>query len=117
MLKWIAVGTVLQTAMVVVGHWVAAVANLFGLLGVAISLVVGLLWARESAEGWGHGAAGGALVGGACALIGIAISFVLGDVTATILVFGTLSSAVTGAIGGAIGYRIGGAAAAPRTAG
>ena len=38
MLRWIAVGTVLQTAMVVVGHWVAAVADLFGPLGVVISL-------------------------------------------------------------------------------
>lgn len=111
MTKWIVVGTLLQTAMVLVGHWVLAVANLFGPLGVAISLVVGLLWARESAEGFGNAAGGGALVGGACALIGIAISLFLGDVTAVILAFGTLSSAVTGALGGLAGHKLGGASA------
>ena len=51
-------------------------------------------------------------MGGACALIGIAISWALGDVTATILAFGTLSSALTGALGGAIGYRVGRSTAA-----
>ena len=107
MIRWIAVGTVLQTAMVVVGHWVVAVANLFGPLGVLISLVVGLLWARDEARGYGHGAGGGVLVGGACALIGIVISFLLGDVTAMILAVGTVSSAVTGAIGGLVGFRVG----------
>lgn len=106
MTKWIGVGAVLQTGMVLAGHWMVAVANLFGPLGVAISLVVGLLWAREGSEGYGAGATGGALVGGACALVGILVSFLLGDVGAVILAFGTLSSAVTGALGGLLGYRI-----------
>lgn len=106
MMKWIGVGTVLQTTMVVVGHWTTAVANLFGPLGVAISLVVGLLWAREGAEGYGNAALGGAIVGGACALVGIAISYLLGDVTATILAFGTVSSAVTGLLGGLAGRKL-----------
>lgn len=114
--KWIAVGTVLQTAMVLVGHWVTAVANLFGPLGVAISLVVGLLWAKDHSVGYGNGAGGGAVVGGVCALIGILISYLLGDVTAVILAFGTLSSAVTGAIGGLIGRKVRGPAGAGATA-
>lgn len=103
MLKWIVVGAVLQTAMVVVGHQVVAVANLFGPLGVTIALVVGALWARQAAEGRAHAAGGGAVVGGVGALIGIAISFLLGDVGAVILAFGTLSSAATGALGGLLG--------------
>lgn len=64
--KWIGIGTALQVAMVVVGHAVPAVASLFGPLGVAISLLVGLLWAREAAAGYRSGA----VVGGACALVG-----------------------------------------------
>lgn len=112
MIKWIAVGTVLQTAMVLVGHWVASVARLFGPLGVAISLLVGLLWARGSAEGWREGAGGGALVVGACAAVGIGLSLALGDVTAAVLALGTLSSAVAGAIGGVVGQRPEGSAAA-----
>lgn len=45
-------------------------------------------------------AVGGAIAGAACALIGIAVSYLLGDVAVTVLVLGTVSSAVTGAIGG-----------------
>ena len=96
-------GTVLQLAMVLAGNWVPAVAKLFGLLGVAISLAAGLLYARMARPAAGPGAVGGAIAGGACALLGIVVSFALGDVPAMILVVGTLSSAVTGAIGGAAG--------------
>lgn len=117
MMKWIAVGTLLQTAMVLTGHWVAAVAGLFGPLGVAISFLAGLLWARESGGTAGGAAGGGAVVGGACALIGIAVSYVLGDVTAAILAFGTLSSAVTGALGGLVGRRLGAGGPAVREVG
>ncbi len=103
MIRWIAIGTVLQVAMVLIGHWSLAVARLFGPLGMAISLVVGLLWARAEGRGYGHAAGGGAVVGGACALLGILVSFALGDVGAVILAFGTLSSAVAGALGGLVG--------------
>lgn len=103
MIRWILIGTGLQVAMVVAGHWSLAVARLFGPLGVAISLIVGLLWARSEARRYGHAAAGGALVGGACALFGIVVSFVLGDVGAVILALGTASSAVAGALGGLLG--------------
>ena len=51
----------------------------------------------------GSMAVGGLIAGGLCALIGICVSFALGDVTALILVMGTLSSAVAGAIGGWLG--------------
>lgn len=105
-MKWLAIGTVLQIAMVVVGHQVTAVANLFGPLGMAISLVAGLLWARESSAGYGNAAGGGAMVGGGCALVGILVSYLLGDVTAMILALGTISSAVTGSLGGLLGRRL-----------
>ena len=106
MIRWIAIGTVLQLAMVLTGNQVAAVAALFGPVGVLISLAVGLLWAREAARGYGHGAGGGAFVGGGCALLGIVVSWLLGDVTASILLLGTVSSAVTGALGGLVGARL-----------
>lgn len=103
MIRWLVVGTVLQTAMVLVGHWVAVIAQLFGLLGVAISLAVGFLWAREGASDRLKGVVGGAVVGGGCALVGIAVSWALGDVAAIILAFGTAASAVAGGIGGLVG--------------
>ena len=99
------IGTALQLAMVLSGHYNTSVANLFAVLGVSISLVAGLLfalWAKQPTLG--SSALGGLLAGGICALLGILVSYLLGDVTASIIVFGTLSSAVTGAIGGAVGH-------------
>ncbi len=57
--------------------------------------------------GWGGALGGGALAGGLCAIIGIAVSAALGDVPPMILVMGTAASAVTGLIGGAVGKLIG----------
>lgn len=102
-------GTLAQLAMVISGHWVPAVAALFAVLGMVISLLAGLLygaWARPATAG--RSAGGGVVAGGVCAFLGICVSFLLGDVTASILLFGTVSSAVTGAIGGAVGRVIGG---------
>ena len=97
------IGTVLQLIMVLAGHWVPAVANLFAIVGILISLVAGLLYARAAKGSWSDSLIGGAIGGGVCALLGIAVSFLLGDVTASILLLGTVSSAVGGVVGGAIG--------------
>lgn len=102
-----AIGTVAQIAMVVAGHYQKGIADMFAILGITISLAAGLLfalWSRQPTLG--SAALGGLLAGGICALIGIAISYFLGDVTAVILLAGTLSSAVGGALGGAIGWLI-----------
>ncbi len=101
------IGTALQLAMVISGHYNKSIANLFALLGMTISFVAGVLfalWSRNPTLG--ADALGGLIAGGGCALIGIVVSYLLRDVQAVILLFGTLSSAVTGAIGGAIGHLI-----------
>ena len=98
------VGTILQVAMVLLGHTAPAVASLFAVGGMGISLLAGLAyayWARESRAS--SAAAGGAIAGAACALIGIFVSYLLGDVPASLLALGTISSAVTGAVGGVVG--------------
>ena len=96
-------GTILQLAMVLSGHWISVIKmNVFAIGGMAISLVAGVLYARMARAPRGVAAMNGAIAGGVCALIGIAVSFGLGDVPAAVLGFGTLSSAVTGAIGGAV---------------
>jgi hypothetical protein len=97
------IGTVLQLIMVGVGHFTPAVAALFAPVGVLISLIAGLLYARAAKGSWSDSMLGGAAAGGVCAFLGIAVSWLLGDVTPFILVAGTLSSAVGGLIGGAIG--------------
>lgn len=96
--------TAAQLAMVVIGHSNPAVAAQFAVLGVSISLVAGLLYAVLAHDGRRGGAAlNGAIAGGVGALIGVIVSFALGDVTASILAIGTLSSAATGALGGFAG--------------
>jgi hypothetical protein len=100
------VGTVFQILMVLAGHWIESVALLFGPLGMLISFGAGIVYAMRAAHGTRVTALkGGAVVGGACALIGIAVSLALGDVTALILLVGTLTSAAAGAVGGASGDR------------
>jgi hypothetical protein len=103
----LAVGTVLQLAMIVAGHYVPFVRDkVFMLGGLALSLIAGAIYAKLAAGGWGASLSGGAIAGGLCALIGIAASVALKDTPAMILAVGTLGSAVTGLIGGAIGKLI-----------
>ena len=98
------VGTVLQVVMVVAGHSNKSIAALFAVGGMGFSLVAGLLYAILAKGGSTSSlAVGGLLAGAICAFIGILISHLLGDVPASLLVLGTVSSAVTGAIGGVIG--------------
>jgi hypothetical protein len=108
-------GTILQVAMVVAGHSNKTVAGLFAVGGMGFSLVAGLAYAMWARGGSTSSLAVGGLVAGAlCALIGIFVSYMLGDVPVTLLLLGTVSSAVTGALGGWIGkfiFRAGAGAA------
>ena len=108
------VGTLLQVAMVVVGHSSPAIKGLFAVGGMGLSLVAGVLYARLARSATkGSASLGGLISGAICAFLGILVSHLLGDVPASLLALGTLSSAVTGAIGGLLGaLSLGRAAAA-----
>lgn len=109
LVKWTVIGTVLQVLMVVAGHYVEFIRqNVFAIGGMGISLVVGVLYVRAAACSVGGAALGGGVVGGACALLGIFVSVLLGDVPANILLFGTLGSLFAGLIGGVVAYAVGG---------
>ena len=97
-------GTLLQLAMILAGHYSELVrTSVFAVGGMAISFVAGALYARWTAPvDRSAAAAGGAISGGVCALIGILASVALGDTLPVIIVVGTVSSTVTGAIGGAL---------------
>jgi Domain of unknown function (DUF6265) len=98
------VGTLLQVVMVVAGHSSPAVKGLFAVGGMGLSLVAGLIYARLARPATKGGAAlGGSTAGAICAFLGILVSYLLGDVPASLLALGTISSAVTGAIGGVLG--------------
>ncbi|MEO6525576.1 MAG: hypothetical protein ABIP93_03015, partial [Gemmatimonadaceae bacterium] len=109
-------GTVLQIAMVVAGHFSPAVAALFAVGGMGISLLAGMLYARLARPATkGSAAIGGLIAGAACAFLGIFVSFLLGDVPASLLLLGTVSSTVTGAIGGVVGTLMNGRVPMPAT--
>lgn len=97
-------GTVLQVVMVVAGHSNKSIANLFAVGGMGFSLIAGLAYAMMARGGATSSLAIGGLIAGAlCALIGIFVSYMLKDVPPSLLLLGTVSSAVTGALGGWIG--------------
>ena len=99
-----AIGTALQLLMVVAGHYAPAVKELFAAGGMGISALAGVLAALSSRPASLGSAAGkGAVAGGVCAFIGILVSYLLHDVPAAVLGFGTVGSALTGAIGGLVG--------------
>jgi hypothetical protein len=100
----ILVGTLFQVVAVVIAHfslWIETHALLFG--GMMISATIGYLYAQEVARGYVRGACGGAVAGGLCAVIGIAPSVLLGDMTLKMLGVRTLISVLTGAVGGIYG--------------
>ena len=98
------IGTILQLIMVTLGHSTPAVKSDFAVIGMGISLVAGILYAVISTEVLARdNIVGGLVAGAACALIGIVVSCLLGDVPASLILLGTASSAVTGALGGWIG--------------
>lgn len=106
MMVFAAVGTLAQLAMVISGHYVPAISQAFAAGGVGISLIFGAAFGWSGCPSGGKAALGGLVVGGVCALIGIAVSCALGDVEPIVLTFGTASSAVAGAIGGAIAHAV-----------
>ena len=98
------VGTGLQVAMVVAGHIIRALQDPgFAIGGMLFSAVAGWLYARMAGGNWGDTAIGGAIAGGVCAAVGIAVSASLGDVPWSLLLVGTMGSIVTGVMGAAIG--------------
>jgi hypothetical protein len=96
-------GSILQVAMVVIGHYYSPVKSAFAIGGMGLSLLAGLLYAYLAKEGWAGALIGGTVAGGLCALVGIAISCALGDAPASLMIFGTAGSAVAGLAGGAVG--------------
>jgi hypothetical protein len=100
----ILVGVLLQILFVLIAHfspWLETHALLFA--GMMTSATMGYLYAGEVAKGYARAAFGGAIAGGLCALIGIALSVLLGDMTGRMLLVRDLISVLTGAVGGIYG--------------
>ncbi|MDO9338394.1 MAG: hypothetical protein Q7T61_18530 [Caulobacter sp.] len=104
LVRAILIGTALQLAMIIAGHFVPFIKdNVFMWGGMALSLVAGLLYAFAARDRLGPSLMGGGVAGAVCAVIGIGASVLLGDTPAFVLAVGTGMSFVTGLIGGGIG--------------
>lgn len=98
-----AIGTALQVAMVLAGHFIPALRDPgFAIGGMAFSALAGWLYGRSTRAGWADNLIGGAIAGGFSALVGIGVSVMLGDVPASLLLLGTSASVATGIIGAAL---------------
>ena len=97
-------GTVLQVAMVVLGHYVPSLqaAGLFPIGGTLIGLVTGVLAGRSTPVGTGAAvvARTGGLAGGIAGALGSLVSTYLGDVPLANITIAGGSTLVTGALGG-----------------
>jgi len=104
LLRAFIVGCILQIVLVVLCHlsaWVMLRAFMFG--GMMISATAAYLYAMDTGKGYFPGATAGAIIGGACAFIGLLISVGLGDSRQIVIPFGTAICVLTGAVGGIFG--------------
>ncbi len=104
------VGTVLQLAMIAIGHFKPGLmdGNFFPIVGTALGGVTGVLygmWAKGGSAG--QNAIGGAVAGGVAGVLGSAASAGLGDVPLSTIGIAGVSTVVTGAIGGIFGRMMG----------
>ncbi len=98
------VGTLLQVTLSVFGHyspWIVANAFWFG--GMMISATAGCLYAQDIGPGYARGMLTGAGLGGACAVVGFAVSVALGETSPHDYWLRTAISVLTGAVGGPFG--------------
>jgi hypothetical protein len=106
LMKGAGLGTVLQTLMVVVGHFMSPEQQgmLFPIAGTAIGVITGWLSANGTrAMPLGSTAVQGAIAGGVAGVLGSLVSTALGDVPLDNMAIAGGSTLVAGAMGAAIG--------------
>ena len=106
---FLALNTVLQTVMVVSGHYYSAVYDLSAVLGVAIPFVIAIGYGALGKRSYKEAAKGAFVFSFVGAAIGVVVAILLGDQGWVLLTFAPLSSGITGVLGSWIGV-----AASPR---
>lgn len=108
MVFYVALNTVFQTVMVVVGHYSAAVYALSGVLGVGIPAVIAIGYGALGSPSYKEAAKAAFVFSFLGAAVGVGVAILLGDQPWVLLTFGPLSSGVTGVLGGWVGVAVGG---------
>lgn len=100
------VGTLLQVAMVVLGHYLPAVQSSYPIVGSLIAAFTGLVFAKGAMRPARMASAtGGAIAGGVSGFLGSGLSAIMGDVPGPTIGVATIASVIAGLAGGAIGHR------------
>jgi hypothetical protein len=98
------VGTILQVALALIGHFFPWVADNFFMFGrMMISATAGYLYGMDFGRGYAVSALGGTIAGGLCVVPALALSILLSDTPASMMAIGTGISILTGGVGGAFG--------------
>lgn len=97
-IPYITGGMILHLAVVLTAHFSDTILNQAGLLGVFIAAIIGGWFGATAVRRLGHAAAGGLVVSGISAFLGILLAVILGDKHWLVLIFGTLAAAITGMI-------------------
>jgi hypothetical protein len=98
------IGAALQLAMVIAGHFAPVIRDDgFAVGGVAFSVIAGLIYAARGHGPWWSCALYGGIAGGVCALVGLVVSYVLGDIPLSMLPIALAASTLAGAAGALVG--------------
>lgn len=103
---FVVVGIVLGIAEAATEHYWLGMHDLAGQIGAGTSTVLGLVSGYMWASTYPGAAAGGALVGGACAFFGILVAVLIHDQPLLGLLTGTIGGALVGAVGALIGRAV-----------
>ena len=99
-------GTLLQVAMVLLGHYMPAVQSSYPIVGKLIAAFTGLIFSKSAMRPARLGSAtGGAIAGGVSGFLGSGLSAIMGDVPGPTIGVATIASVIAGLLGGAIGHR------------
>ncbi|HEU4800481.1 MAG TPA: hypothetical protein VFS94_07600 [Gemmatimonadales bacterium] len=100
------VGTLLQVAMVVLGHFMPAIQSSYPIVGSLIAAFTGLMFSKGAMRpARMASASGGAIAGGVSGFLGSGLSAIMGDVPGPTIGVATIASVIAGLAGGAIGHR------------
>ncbi len=103
MMFFLALNTVLQTAMVVTGHYSSAVYDLSAVLGMGIPFFVAIAYGAMGSRSYKEAAKGAFTFSFVGAAIGVVVAILMGDQPWLLLTFAPLSSGVTGVLGACVG--------------
>ncbi|MBT8477969.1 MAG: hypothetical protein KJO06_03565 [Gemmatimonadetes bacterium] len=104
--RYVLIALILQLAMVLTSQASSAVANLSGLFGMGIPLVVGWFYAVRRGLSLKEASTGGVLIGAVGAAIGLVVAIALGGGSWSLLPLGTAASTFTGWLGAFLGWTV-----------